>query len=742
MFDEVIQLREYVHILKKRRWIILTVTFLTVVAITIWTFRQIPIYEATTRILIEKESPNLIAFEEVLKLDTSAQDYYQTQYMILMSRSLAKEVLKKLGLTDLQRPQVQMFFSVRGIFNELAEKLGLSTPAPSPESDETIDKEERLVNEFLQSITVSPIRGSRLVDIKAISTDRQQAAMLANTLADVYIERNLDDKLVASKDAVLWLEKEVEITQKKVADSEAALQQYKEEHGILSFEERQNIIMQKLLELNTAVNEAKIKRAAIEAQYKQVQKYQSDKVESLSVVINNPLIQGLKVELANLESELSQLRKKFRDKHPNMTALQSQIDATKSRLNTEIKRIFDSLKSDYEVALAQEKDLSKMLEEQKHEAMDLNKKAIRYGELQREVESNHRVYNELLQRTKETNVTERLQTNNIRIVDHAVVPNSPIAPKKIRNILLAMVVGLTMGIGLAFFFEFWDNSIKTSDDIKQYLDMPFLGFIPKVYGKEYSNNGNNGTRAKPDMIVAIDPKSSASEAYRTLRTNVVFSLVSDEERALDLDFGSVMLVTSPGPAEGKSCIVANLGIAMAQSGSKTLIIDCDLRKPVMHKIFNVNNDRGFADMMADIKTYGTKVVVKHTKIKNLDVIPCGKIPPNPSELLGSSLARIVIEALAERYDKILIDSPPVNTVTDPILLSRIADGIVFIVHAGQTKRDVAQRARDQLLSADAVILGGVINSVDLKKDSYYYYYSYYHSHYYTQDGKKQLNAAA
>jgi capsular exopolysaccharide synthesis family protein len=447
-------------------------------------------------------------------------------------------------------------------------------------------------------------------------------------------------------------------------------------------------------------------------------------------VINNPLIQELKVESANLETQLSELQKKFRSKHPNVTALRSQIVSVRRRINAEIKRIIDSITNEYEVARSQEEDLVEMLEQQKLEALELDQKAIRYKELQREVESNQGIYNTLLQRAKEASISERLETSNIGIVDRATVPTSPIAPRKRRNVFLGIIAGLVLGTTLAFFFEYLDNSIRSSEDIKRYLDMPFLGFIPKVALKELPSNN---TRHAADRIVVLNPRSNASEAYRSLRTNVTFALLNDHYLAIDQ--GAVILITSPSPSEGKSCIVANLGIAMAQSGSKTLIIDCDFRRPVMHTIFNLKNiEIGFADMITNVKAYGTKKGIRHTDIENLDVIPCGKIPHNPSELLGSALTRMIVGTLAEKYDKILIDSPPVNTVTDPVILSRIANGVMFVIRAGETKRDVAQRAREQLRAAEAPILGGVLNNVDLEKDRYYYY-SY--SKYYGENGQKK-----
>jgi len=737
VFQEDIHLTDYIRIIRKRQWIIITFFVIVVVSVTISSFLQAPVYKSKARILIEKETPNVLSFKEVLALDTADTDYYQTQYTILKSRTLAKEVLQKLGMMEQAMQDQPESFSIRGLLRGMLNLLSFRKPLS--EEAKMRAREQQAIDNFLNNIvTIEPIKGSRLVDVGAYSTDSELATGIANTLVEAYIEQNLEAKLLASKDAVGWLGKQLDVLEKKVGESESKLQKYKEEHAIISLKDRQNIIMQKLSELNTAVNNARIKRIAAETQYKQIQEYLNsdetspdtaaiEKLESISLVINNPLIQRLKVELSTIEGELSELLKKFRKKHPNVIALRSQISSVKDRVNAEIRKIMNSITNEYELALAQEEELKAALEEQKQEALELDQKAITYGILERDVESNKKIYNELLQRTKETSVTEQLDTSNIRIIDRATIPSYPVAPRKKLNIFLAMIVGSVVGTALAFFFEYLDNSIKTPEDIKQYLDIPFLGFIPKVLSENTTSQSQRAMKFTADTIVALEPKSTVSEAYRSLRTNVMFS---------SIEHGPILLVTSAGPTEGKSITVANLGITMAQGGSKTLIIDCDLRKPRMHRIFNVSaTGSGLTDMIAHFGTNGTRIAVKRTRIENLYLIPCGKIPPNPSELLGSERTKILLNALAKKYDKILIDSPPVNVVTDPVILSQIAGGVIVIIRAGETRRDVVRRARDQLRDVGATILGGVLNSVDIEKDNYYYY-SYYHNYYYQEKDEK------
>ena len=719
MLEKEKHLWDYLQVIRKRGWTMIVAFFVVVISVTIFSFRQTPVYQATARILIEKETPHVLSFKEVLDLETSDQEYYQTQYNILKSRKLAKQVIEELGMGEHASPEDSQTqsFSLHQFLQGIFTQLGLSA-SPSSEAHKALVKEEQIIRSLLSKITINPIRKSRLVDVSAKSTDPGQAAQITNTLVDTYIKQNFEIKLSASKDAVRWLTKELGSTKTKVADSEAALQEYKEQHAIISLEDRQNIVMQKLLQLNEAVNKARIRRAESEAEYKQIQQATKAHLESTSQVVNNPLLQQLKIELSKLESQLSELERKFRSKHPNVLALDSQITSVQKRIDEETIRIISSIKSSikdkYKIALAQEQKLTKMLEEQKREALELNQKSGMYKILEREVEGNQRIYNALLQRVKETGLTERLESSNIRVVDRATVPIFPIAPRKTRNIFLAMMLGLLMGATLAFFFEYLDDSVKTPKEIKQELGIPFLGLIPKVSLK---NGSLRKAKYAVETIVATDPRARSSEAYRRLRTNVMSSLLSDHE--LSFGQGSIILITSAEPREGKSCTAANLGIALAQSGKKTLIIDCDFRNPVMHQIFNINNDPGFTNMIAN-KTNGTKSVIQRTNIRNLDVIPCGRIPSNPSELLESPLTRLIIETLAEQYEKILLDSPPVNSVTDPVILSRIVDGVLVVVRAGETKREVVQLARDQLRDAETLILGGVLNNVDIEKNGNYY----------------------
>lgn len=744
MFEEEIHLRDYLNVIVNWRWMIIALVVPIVLFATLKSFRYTPIYHAKARILIERMPPNIVSFADPNALNNFYWDpqLLETQINIIKSYAVAERVLEKFKMMDqtmkqpiqeqsLQKRWKQAISSIRKLFSQIPKLLGAPEPPPLSEAAKATVQKDRMVMAFLGMITITPVQESRLVDIGITSTDPEQAALIANTLVETYIEHNLEAKTATSRDAVRWLVEEVETARKKLADSETAMQQYKEQQAVISFEDRQNIVMQKLSDLNAAVNDAKIRYLALETQYQKIQGFKKGEIGTIPQVINNPLIQQLKIKLLSLETEYLEALKKFREKHPEVASLKSQLRGVQNQLAVETRRLVESMENEYELALAQQQALTEALEEQKRKALELNQKAIMYEVLKKEVESNRKIYNALLERTKETSITERLETTNIQIVDRAVIPTFPINRKGTRSILLAMIVGLVLGTTLAFFLEYWNDKITTPEDIKRYLDIPFLGIIPKVSVK-------HAPKIAVATTILTDPHSPASEAYRGLWAHVAFSGLDAESSSLKAE--SVLLITSAEPSEGKSCTVANLGIAVAQSGQKTLIVDADFRKPMMDQIFHLKDRKpGLANILMDYETdNGIGEVIQNTDIKNLDVVPCGKIHSNPSELLSLRKTGMIIKKLGEQYEKILIDSPPINVVTDPLILSQLVSGVILIFLAGKTKRNVVQHARDQLRDVGATILGGVINNVDVKKSRYryYYYHMYHYPKYYGREKDK------
>jgi polysaccharide biosynthesis transport protein len=375
------------------------------------------------------------------------------------------------------------------------------------------------------------------------------------------------------------------------------------------------------------------------------------------------------------------------------------------------------MKSKYEATLAQEKSLQGALGQSQAETINRDKVAIHYQVLQQETDSNRGLYDMLLKRLKETNVSEENRTVSIHVVDAAEVPKGPAKPRISLNLLLACLVGLMGGVGVAFFLEYLDNTIKTPDDLKQYLNVAYLGPIPNFPMEQ--------GRSESELVVFNDPKSSASEAYRGLRTGILFSTPGHSPRSL--------LVTSSGPQEGKTITTANLAITMAQAGQKILILDCDMRKPRLHKVFPCDRARGMSNILVGEGDWRKLRVA--TQVPNLEIIPSGPIPPNPAELIGSDRMKRLIDELLQEYDRVLIDSPPIVAVTDSVVLSRFVQGVVLVIQVGVTTRDVINNCVRQIRDVQAHVLGAVLNNVNIGKDSYYYYQYYYY--YYGEGGDRK-----
>ncbi|HET6465070.1 MAG TPA: polysaccharide biosynthesis tyrosine autokinase [Nitrospiria bacterium] len=652
-----VHLHDYLRVLQKRRWTAITffVILVTVVAVATFTIR--PVYRSTVQILIERENPNVVSIQEVLAIDATATDYYQTQYEILKSETLARRVIARLKLD--RDPDFQS-------------GAAHSEDATGPDSEE---KARGLLKTFLSRLTVSPIRNSRLVNVAFDSHDPVLSALVANTLADEYIQYNMELKIKAVQDASNWLRKRVDEMQVKVQQSEEAFEKFKE-----------SIPTQITAQVESKAESAEAMK----------------EMESRPEVVNNKFIQDLRTEEIRLTAKQSELSKKYGPKHPQMIQVTSELATLRDKMEREIKRLVGAVK----------------IEE-----------SSQYLYLKREEDANRQLYEVLLKRLKETALTENLPRSNIQVVDAAQPVTIPIKPKKAMNMILAVVLGLVLGSGLAFFFEYLDNTIKSPEDIERVIGAPLLGIVPSA-GRARKTTGPSGKPSHPiETVLSAEPKSSYAEAYRTIRTGV---LLSSAERP-----PKVVLVTSPGPVEGKTTTAANLAIAMAQAGSSTLLIDADLRRPRVHQLFARENPGGDseADWNGNVKGLGPVLVgeataeaaIRQTPIPLLSVLTSGPIPPNPAELLGSHRMRDLIAELGRKFDRIIIDSPPLVPVTDATLLSTICDGVVLVVKDSRTTKLLATEGRKRLTEAKAKLLGVVFNDVDLKKDSYRYYP--YHSYY-------------
>ncbi|MBI5605157.1 MAG: polysaccharide biosynthesis tyrosine autokinase, partial [Deltaproteobacteria bacterium] len=715
-----INLRDYWRVLSKRRWIIILFFLVCLTTVAIYSLTMTPIYQATAQLMIEKANPNILSTQELVAIDTSGTDFYQTQYQILESRSLAREVIKRLNLSqyhEFKRPEKK----------ESNLPGGIAVPVignPSPDNDSP------LVGAFLGKLKIQPIRNSRLVKVNFESQDPQLAAKVVNTLAQAYIDWGLGLRLKTQQNAAVFLDEQVKEVKRKLEASEQALQQYREKFGVAALtggggskesqgSGSQDISRQKMSQVNAQLVEATNKRIEAEIYFKKAQESlkHPEQAESIPEAINNPVIVDIKSQEVKLLRDKMEKSEKFGPKHPTMVALNQEIESLRKKKFQEIKNLVDAMKSKYEATLAQEHSLQAALGRSQAETINRDKIAIQYQVLQQETESNRGLYDMLLKRLKETNVSEENRTVNIHVVDPAEIPKRPAKPRLKLNLLLACLVGLMGGVGVAFFLEYLDNTVKTPDDLKQYFNVPYLGPVPS-FSIESEHPGS-------ELVSLTDPKSSASEAYRGLRTGILFSTPGHSPRSL--------LITSSGPQEGKTITSSNLAITMAQAGQKIIMLDCDMRKPRLHKVFNCEKGRGMSNILVGEGDW--KKLKVSTQIPNLEIIPSGPIPPNPAELIGSDRMKTLLAEILQEYDRVLIDSPPIVAVTDSVLLSRFVEGVVLVIQVGVTARDVIANSIRQLQDVQAHVLGAVLNAVNIGKDSYYYYQYYYY--YYGESGDRK-----
>ena len=722
--EKEVNLRDYWKVIQKRRWTIIAFFLIIVITTAVATFTMKPIYRGTTTIQINKENPQIVDFKEIFAVNTMDTDYYQTQYKILESRSLAKRVIQSLKLAEhpefLPKPQTAFQKWKSNLLSSIS-SLFLSKNSSEKDSSEG-EKETLLINQFLKKLKIEPIRNSRLVKIHFDSNYPDLSTQASNILAGNYIQQNLELRFIATEQAKEWLTKQLEDLKAKVERADEALQAFGLKHDIISLEEKENVTIQRLTELNEALTKAESERMAKEALYKQVKE---KPIDSLPSILENRLIMDLKQAFIQLEAQYMKLSETFKPEYPEMVRLKSQMETIQKRLNSEIEKIIASIKNDYESSLRRESLLRQAFEQQKSRVMGMKEKAIQYNILKREADTNKELYRGLLQRMKEAGVSAGITASNIQIVDKAELPTGPYKPNKPLNLLLAAVLGLFLGVGLAFFFEYLDNTVKTTEDVEQFIRLPSFGMVPQI-SYERRKRLERGASSPVELITHGHPKSMLSEAYRSIRTSILLSFSEKPPKRI--------LITSPNPAEGKTTTAINTAIALSQTGAQVLILDTDMRKPRIHKIFNEENGVGLSNFLsghADLES-----VIKKTEIPNLYYIPSGPIPPNPSELIGSNLFKGMMESLGEKFDHIIFDSPPVLGFADSIILSTSVDGIILVVLGGKTPRETLQRAKEVLYQVNAKILGVVINRVDIRRSDYGYYYYRYH-YYYGKEGKKK-----
>jgi len=699
-----LSLVHYLQILYRRRYVALSAFFLVVVGVTLYTVTATRIYEATSRLLIERDTPNVVSFQEVLDQGAQTDDYYETQYAILRGRGLARRTIESLQLWNHPLLNQQPGFSVRGLLmtpiNAMTRWFEPPRPIEAPGAEETA-AQSRVIDRFLSNLNVEAVRYSRLVDVTYRTSDPVLAAKIANALGEAYIKQNVEFTSSTTKEASTFLTQQLAEQRAKLEKSEQALQAYREQTDSVSLEERQNVVVQRLADLNAAVTRANTARIQKESAYNQVRAALENPaaIDTVPLILSNPFVQQQKTELAALQRQRAQLSEKLGPNHPDMVKVGVAIENAEARIKAEVAQIVSSMRSDYEAAMAEERSLTATLNRQKGEAQVLNRTGIEYGVLQRDNDANRQMFEALLKRTQETGISEELKAGNIRVIDQAETPRAPVSPNTFNNLLLGLLGGLALAVGLAFAFEYGDDRIKNPDELKKSLGLPFLGMVPALFDKSITTPLITG--GAPNLF---------GESFRSIRTNVLFSSADEGSR--------LVVVTSSAPGEGKTAVSTNLSLALAQSGHRVLLIDADMRKPRVHEVFSQPLAPGLSNLLVGDKQVSE--AIKESPQQGLWMMPAGTFPPNPAELLGSKKFRDLTLFLQQYFDWVIIDTPPVMAVTDASIAANLAHGVLFVVGAEMTSKRVAQRAVEQLEMSQARFLGAVLNRVDLEHNAYYY----------------------
>jgi succinoglycan biosynthesis transport protein ExoP len=726
--EKEVNLRDYWKVIRKRQWIIVAFFLIVLITTAIGTFTMKPVYRGTTTIQINKENPQIVDFKEIFAVNTVDMDYYQTQYKILESRNLARRVIHSLNLAEhpqfLPEPETPFQKWKSNILNSISGFFTSSDDGASPSDKDSSEsrKETALINQFLGRLKIEPIRNSRLVKIHFDSTYPELSSQVSNTLAATYIQQNLETRFIATQQAKEWLTGQLDDLKAKVERADEALQAFGSKHDIISLEEKENVTVQRLTELNEALTKAESERMAKEALYKQTKELNFDALPS---ILENKLIMDLKQAYIQLEAQYMKLSETYKPEYPEMVRVKQQMQTIQKRLDAETNKIITGIKNDYESSLRKETLIRQAFNQQKARVQKMNEKAIQYNILKREADTNKELYKGLLQRMKEAGVSAGIMASNIQVVDQAELPTGPYKPNKRLNLLLAAVVGLFLGVGIAFFFEYLDNTVKTPEDVEQLIRLPSFGMVPEI-SHERRKRLESRSSYPVELITHGHPKSMLSEAYRNIRTSILLSFSEKPPKKI--------IITSPNPAEGKTTTVINTAIALSQTGAKVVIIDADMRKPRIHNIFSEEDGIGLSNFLSGRGDLGS--IIKKTEIPNLFYIPSGPIPPNPSELISSNLFKSMMQSLGDGFDHIVLDSPPVLGFADSIILSTNVEGVILVTLGGKTPRETLQRAKEVLYQVNAKILGVVINRVNIQRSEYGYYY-YRYQYYYGKEGKKK-----
>lgn len=775
--DKGLHIWDYWRVIRKHLWLIIGISVLIPTLVAIYVIRKPDIFESQARIQVDLEGANALLGgmskngQVIVNSESNDPAYFNTQLQILTGPGLLRRVAKNLDLEHNpdfvnahQSAGSSTWSRLRSLFGfksatdrKYSESEALPITSASSTTAQDLAEAERLadyVQDIQDALVVEPVkenrltvRETRLIDISFRHTDPRMAAKIVNTIGDVFVRQNLDKKNETGSTTASYLEKRIADLQSTIRQKEEELINYAKNHQILSLEPNQNTVVERLNGLNKQLLEAENERKLAEAAYRA--SLQPGAAEALAegggVEKGLPGATGVttdaEVKLAELKQKRAELLVENTEKWPAVREVDRQIAVREKQISDTKKRatsvVTTNLATRYRQALTAEESLRKAYDQQRAETLTQNEAAVNYRIIQQEIETNKTLLDGLLQRTKENDVVLAGTPNNVRVVDYAIPAKRPVAPRRTLIVSLSFILSLCAGIGLAFFIEYLDDSVRTMEDVENFLHLPSVAVIPQVdHGKPKrlfakSKNGSlvttNGHYSGHDVLLSeVDKRSPVAEAYRHLRTSILLSTAGRPPKTL--------LITSSIPAEGKTTTAVNTAISLVQIGARVLIIDADMRRPRLHSIFSLNNDNGLSSLLSrEAAPAEIAAAIQHDEQSGLFVLPSGPIPPNPAELIGSDQMLGLIGVVSGDFSHVIVDSPPIAAFTDGVLIAAMVEGVLVVVHSGKSSRKVVARARKLLQNVGARIIGVVLNRATVGPSSYFYDSGYYRHYNYAAE---------
>jgi polysaccharide biosynthesis transport protein len=675
-------IRQYWHVVLERRWLIVATWAVCMLSGVIYAYQAKPMFRAVARLQIDPESAGVLNINSAISYGNKDQDYLQTQYRNLENRSLIQEIIEKLKLDT---------------------------------EDERYKSALDKVTAVDDDLKIAPIRLTRLVEIQVTHPSANQAEKIANTLLTIFLRRNIDEKKSKSLQGFNILNQEATAKEIELATLQKDLQKYRTSKGMISLVDEQNIDAITMRDLKMAYEtiRSQTDSATKTAQQAQQAVAEGKDISEFGPIAKDEQVAVLRRSINMNNSKLASLRTRYRAKHPKVVQTLTELQADTEKLRDEAERAYRSLLVDAQLQKDREAEALRKYQEAEKRVFALGDAKIDYDIMEQKLKRVELIYQTILSKAREFDIGTKDLLQNMKVVDQAVVPLKPVRPNKPLIFVGSILGGFAIAIGLALFINFLDDSIKSQEDVENILHVPFLGYIPNI---------KSTSVVERDLQAHLHPTSSAAEGFRTLRAAVSLTRNSEKLR--------VVSVTSTIPSEGKSLVASNLAIVTAQTGLRTLLVDADLRRPSVHKAFQLQSPVGLSAYLAE-RVNSVAEIAHTTEVPNLDVVCCGATPSNPSELISSKRMVQFLDEAAQRYDRVVLDCPPVSAVADPLVVGAMADGVVFVTKFNKIRREHAVRSVQRIQDAGIHIVGLVLNDIDFEgKDSYYYSYHYYQNRYY------------